>query len=241
MTILSGARKFWQSKERAEKLHQHFIETAEGLKADLDSLNVELDGKSILDLGCGTGRILAICKPYRYTGIDQSPQMLSVAKKEFGKTALIEWKQANILKYDTDYHYDVVLLLNVLQHVKDPGTYIRYMLGHFDADTYVIRMFIATENVDIGSEFGLTSKAYSPKYMESLVAIFEKNGLLTSTMVGASLTDDISLYYIVGRASKKSSKPKERVSEPKKSLPSTKTTRVSSQRRRPRKTSRSTD
>jgi SAM-dependent methyltransferase len=40
------------------------------------------DAKSLLDFGCGTGRHdIALSKKYTVTGVDQSPQMLSIARR----------------------------------------------------------------------------------------------------------------------------------------------------------------
>lgn len=236
MTILSGAKKFWEHEEEVDALYHHFLDTARDLKDDLDKLGVEIDGKSVLDLGCGTGRILAIYKPKNYVGVDQSSQMLFVAQKNY---PLAQWKQSDILKYRTTRRFDVVLLLNVLQHVQNPDVYIRYMLKHFNANTYAIRMFAADEQIEVDSKFGPTSIAYPVKYIEDLIAIFEQNNFETSTMLGASVTDDISQYYIVARRKENQEKAEgEETVVAEESVPDTATKKVSQRRRGASKTYR---
>ena len=47
--------------------------------------------KNILDIGCGTGKhaSLLVDKGYQLHGVDMSPQMISIAKKNFTKIKII--------------------------------------------------------------------------------------------------------------------------------------------------------
>lgn len=67
----------------------------------------------ILNLGCGTGRhdVEFAQKGYSVTGIDLSPQMIEVAKRNSSKGMTIEYEAADIRNYKTKRAYDVVISL----------------------------------------------------------------------------------------------------------------------------------
>lgn len=67
----------------------------------------------ILNLGCGTGRhdIEFAKKGYSVTGIDLSPQMVEVAKRNSGKGVAIGYEVADIRNYTAKRSYDVVASL----------------------------------------------------------------------------------------------------------------------------------
>ncbi|MCP5322667.1 MAG: bifunctional 2-polyprenyl-6-hydroxyphenol methylase/3-demethylubiquinol 3-O-methyltransferase UbiG [Candidatus Paracaedibacteraceae bacterium] len=78
---------------------------------------------SILDVGCGGG---LVCEPfarlgYNVTGIDQSSQAIQVAQNHAKEQELaINYYCGSI--EDTDKKYDIITLLEVLEHVEDPQT-----------------------------------------------------------------------------------------------------------------------
>ncbi|HEY3370937.1 MAG TPA: class I SAM-dependent methyltransferase [Prolixibacteraceae bacterium] len=69
---------------------------------------------SILDAGCGTGRMMEICQSYgRVSGIDFSPDAIYFAhERGLNNIALGD---LNDYKFEND-HYDVVVCLDVLYH-----------------------------------------------------------------------------------------------------------------------------
>jgi 2-polyprenyl-3-methyl-5-hydroxy-6-metoxy-1,4-benzoquinol methylase len=79
----------------------------------LNELNL-LEGSSILDVGCGTGRHsveLAKCG-YKVTGIDLSPGMLAEAQKAADEHQVgIEFIQADATEYRSDKLFDAVICL----------------------------------------------------------------------------------------------------------------------------------
>ena len=71
-------------------------------------------GISILDAGCGTGRMMEICQKYgTVTGIDYSPDAVYYAKKRGLKN--IEIGDLNNYHFENN-SYDVVVCLDVLYH-----------------------------------------------------------------------------------------------------------------------------
>lgn len=70
--------------------------------------------KTVLDVGCGTGRFVPCFEGMKYTGVDISPLSLAVAKAEYPKATFIK---ADLLAYNTKKQYDVVFCWVTLQHI----------------------------------------------------------------------------------------------------------------------------
>ena len=71
---------------------------------------------SVLELGCGTGAILAgLGSGLTLTGIDQSPEMLAIARRRCPRATLYE---ADITSFSLNDRFDVVLcVFDTLNHV----------------------------------------------------------------------------------------------------------------------------
>jgi demethylmenaquinone methyltransferase/2-methoxy-6-polyprenyl-1,4-benzoquinol methylase/ArsR family transcriptional regulator len=85
---------------------------------------------NLLDLGTGTGRMLELLAPLagRAVGMDQSPQMLAVARARLEKAGLrnIQLRQGDIyaLPVERDF-YDLVIVHQVLHYLDDPARAVR--------------------------------------------------------------------------------------------------------------------
>jgi ubiquinone/menaquinone biosynthesis C-methylase UbiE/DNA-binding transcriptional ArsR family regulator len=85
---------------------------------------------ALLDLGTGTGRMLELLAPHadRAVGVDQSPQMLSVARVRIERAGLrnVQLRQGDIyaVPVETDF-YDLVIMHQVLHYLDDPLRAIR--------------------------------------------------------------------------------------------------------------------
>ena len=99
------------------------------------SMPNQTENKAILDLGCGTGAVLAaLHDEFHFTdivGVDVSRAMLEKAQKRLPKARFF---QGNIEdNKDLPEHgarYDIVLSLNILHHLNDPDAHI-LQLQHF--------------------------------------------------------------------------------------------------------------
>ncbi|HLH12049.1 MAG TPA: metalloregulator ArsR/SmtB family transcription factor [Methylovirgula sp.] len=86
--------------------------------------------QSVLDLGTGTGRMLELLAPHavRAIGVDQSPQMLAVARARLEKAGLrnVQLRQGDIyaLPVERDF-YDLVVIHQVLHYLDDPARAVR--------------------------------------------------------------------------------------------------------------------
>jgi ubiquinone/menaquinone biosynthesis C-methylase UbiE len=75
-------------------------------------------GMRVLDIGCGTGNLLALyaeagCEAY---GIDASPAMLEQARRRLGEEARLELGDGTGLPYP-DASFDIVLITSVLHEL----------------------------------------------------------------------------------------------------------------------------
>lgn len=81
-------------------------------------LVAELDVKSVLDVGCGPGRLGTLIRGLfpsaSYTGIDVSPAVLHVAGVRLPDA---EFHEASLFDFETDQRFDLVLASELLMHV----------------------------------------------------------------------------------------------------------------------------
>ena len=100
------------------------------LRAEYISSKVELEGKTLLDVGCGGG-ILAEAlhdKGAIVTGIDAAGPGIEIAKHHAKKNnKLIDYQEstAEDLIQKSSEKYDVVTCLEVLEHVPDPKLLVK--------------------------------------------------------------------------------------------------------------------
>jgi ubiquinone/menaquinone biosynthesis C-methylase UbiE len=86
--------------------------------------------EALADLGTGTGQILELLAPLaaRAVGIDQSPQMLAVARVRIERAGLrhVQLRQGDIYALPVEGNgYDLVLMYQVLHYLDDPLRAIR--------------------------------------------------------------------------------------------------------------------
>lgn len=82
-------------------------------------------GETLLDIGCGTGRLLQEVKNHKAMGIDQSLEMLSYAQKK--EIKYLVHGIAEALPFP-DRYFDAVTLITVLEFVSDPDKVLREAL-----------------------------------------------------------------------------------------------------------------
>src|SRR4029079_6284828 len=85
-----------------------------------------LEGKTALDVGCGAG---LLCEPLarlgaRVTGIDASPEVIAVAREHAAAAGLaIDYRAGDVQALDGQF--DLVTSLEVIEHVADPGAFLK--------------------------------------------------------------------------------------------------------------------
>lgn len=79
-------------------------------------------GGHVLDVATGTGLVAAelIRRGFEVTGVDQSAEMLAIARRRFGDTVELVEASANALPFD-DSAFDHVTFTYLLRYVDDPA------------------------------------------------------------------------------------------------------------------------
>ncbi len=103
------------------------------IEATLDATlkNIELQvGERLLDIGCGTGVLLAAIEE-RYpeailSGIDLTHEMLEIADKRLSKKVYLEQSPAEKLPFE-DERFDLIVSCNMFHYIRGPMKAIKEM------------------------------------------------------------------------------------------------------------------
>lgn len=97
-----------------------YPERKRAYKELVDQLPGQLRGrvKTILDVGCGDGVLLDVCQEagIHCEGVDISPSLVEKLRHRFGKSVIHDNGLASIASES----FDVVFLINVIEHIEDP-------------------------------------------------------------------------------------------------------------------------
>ena len=110
-----------------------------------------LSPKSIVEVGCGAGGILAslfnILPSVKYSGFDIAPDASKFWKKHLSKN--IKFQINDFLKTQTDF-YDVLLLLDVFEHVPNPFEFLSGLKGR--ANYYIFHIPLDLSALSVARE-----------------------------------------------------------------------------------------
>jgi SAM-dependent methyltransferase len=73
-------------------------------------------GQSVLEVGCGTGGLLAAVDPREGVGVDLSPRMVERARAQF---PYLTWLEQDAEALDLGRQFDYVILSDLLGHLED--------------------------------------------------------------------------------------------------------------------------
>jgi SAM-dependent methyltransferase len=94
------------------------------------SLLTRNPGASVLDLGCGPGRVaesVIEAGAASYVGIDLSAHMLALAGKRLDRFATVELVEGDFLDLDVPRAFDIVLALGLFDYLAEPARAAEWM------------------------------------------------------------------------------------------------------------------
>ncbi|MDR0672560.1 MAG: bifunctional 2-polyprenyl-6-hydroxyphenol methylase/3-demethylubiquinol 3-O-methyltransferase UbiG [Zoogloeaceae bacterium] len=114
------AQNWWDPHSEFRVLHE-----INPLRLDWIAREIDLAGKTALDVGCGGGLLAEglAARGARVTGIDLSEKPLGVARLHLLESGLaVDYRQvsAETLARELPGHFDVVTCLEMLEHTPDP-------------------------------------------------------------------------------------------------------------------------
>ena len=175
-----------------------------------------LDGRTALDVGCGAGLLTEPLARLgaRVTGIDATPEVISVAREHAAAMRLeIDYRVGDV--QELDGQFDLITSLEVIEHVADPGAFLKALAGRLAPGGLLI---LSTPNATGWSKLMMITlaeglgripkgthdfdKFIPPERMKVLlsdagVTCLDVEGIAWSPTRGLHLSDDVRLNYLV--------------------------------------------
>lgn len=81
----------------------------------------------VLEIGCGTGDILARLEPKEGRGVDVSAEMIEIAQRKYVAKSNLQFEREDIFGSAEAFGYPYIFLADVLEHVGDLGNFARQL------------------------------------------------------------------------------------------------------------------
>ena len=219
------AQEWWNPNGKFKPLHNFnpirikYIRENIVKDFNIKSSNKPFKNIKILDIGCGGGLLSEpMCRlGASVVGIDASEKNIKVAKLHAKKSKLkIDYKVASPEKLKTKLKFDVILNMEIVEHVEDINFFIKESSKLLKKNGV---MFIATLNKTLKSyAFAIVGAEYILRWLPigthdwekfvrpgDLINISKKNNLILKKLDGMKfnildnswvVSDDISINYI---------------------------------------------
>jgi len=219
------AEEWWNPNGKFKSLHNFNPVRIKYIKDNIvNDFNIKISSKpfkniKILDIGCGGGLLSEpMCRlGASVVGIDASKKNIEVAKFHAQKGKLkIDYKVASPEKLKTKVKFDVILNMEIVEHVEDINFFIKESSKLLKKNGV---MFIATLNKTLKSYvFAIVGAEYILKWLpigthdwekfvkpNDLINISKKNNLILKKLNGMQfdildnswkVSDDTSVNYI---------------------------------------------
>jgi 2-polyprenyl-6-hydroxyphenyl methylase/3-demethylubiquinone-9 3-methyltransferase len=220
------AEEWWNPKGKFKPLHNFNPIRIKYIKENIiKDFKIKLSEKplkkiNLLDIGCGGGLLSEpMCRlGANVVGIDASIKNIEVAKLHAKKNKLkINYKVASPEKLKTKIKFDVILNMEIVEHVEDINFFIKESAKLLKKNGI---MFVATLNKTLKSyTFAIIGAEYILKWLpigthdwekfvkpNDLIKISEKNGLSLKKLDGMKfnildnswkVSNDTSVNYII--------------------------------------------
>lgn len=90
----------------------------------IEAIRRYLDSPRILDYGCGIGVLADHVPPERYVGVDVDPDVVQTARELHPRHRF-----EHLGSFGDDRPYDTIIALAVIEHLPDPGAFLRWARG----------------------------------------------------------------------------------------------------------------
>jgi len=132
------------------------------------------EGSRVIELGCGTGDLLAATRPGFGMGIDFSEQMIRIAREKYPN---LHFETADAMTFQTEVKFDYVIMSDLLSSLWDIQHVIRNLSGFIHPRTKIIISsynYVWEPILRLGEFFSL--KAKQP--LQSWLTVKDIQGLL---------------------------------------------------------------
>ena len=111
-------RRLMEGGDAAEKELQWL---REGLYTDIATVLSQIaPGRKLLEVGCGTGDFLSFAQEHAFTGVGTEPALEAAQRAEAKGLTVHSTTLGDFVTQNQDAKFDVVVMINVLEHVPDP-------------------------------------------------------------------------------------------------------------------------
>jgi len=100
-----------------------------GYKAISEDFIRAKQGDKVLDLGCGTAKILEFMPKINYIGFDINQKYISYAKNKYGSNGIFHCGYAEVANLKNYPPFDIVIIIGVLHHLNDESVHGIYRLA----------------------------------------------------------------------------------------------------------------
>lgn len=93
---------------------------------------------TVLEVGCGTGDILAHLEPAIGVGIDVSEKMIAIAKDKHANKKTLNFFASDIADFDTAMKFDFIIMADVVEHLDDVDKSISKLVSLMKDDSTLL-------------------------------------------------------------------------------------------------------